>query len=185
MSRGKLITVTAYESYNYCAAYKRVGGVAGIHRGEVGYFPGPTCPRSVDPGKSEQRPAFLHAPGRESRGTCDTLITKRIHAVVKAIADTGFLVAFANRRDRHHDWAVQLADQLTEPLFTCEAVLAEAAYQLQDTSLVLAMLREGLVALAFDCNDHLPQLEELARRFHANHDTLFDLSLKKTIVIDC
>lgn len=42
-------------------------------------------------------------------------------------ADTGILVAFANRSDEHHDWAVGLAEQVTEPLLTCEAVLAEAA----------------------------------------------------------
>ena len=47
---------------------------------------------------------------------------------VKGIADTGFLVAFASRNDRPH------------PPF------------------VLAMLREGLVTLAFDCREHLPQL---------------------------
>jgi predicted nucleic acid-binding protein len=44
---------------------------------------------------------------------------------VKGIADTGFLVAFANRNDRYHNWAVSLAKGITEPLLTCEAVLAE------------------------------------------------------------
>ena len=96
---------------------------------------------------------------------------------MKGIADTGFLVAFANRRDRHHDWAVELAAQLTEPLLTCEAVLAEAAFHLRDTALVLAMLREGLVTLAFDCNDHLPQLDQLARRYRDRRPDLADLCL--------
>jgi hypothetical protein len=35
---------------------------------------------------------------------------------VKGIADTGFLVAFVNRTDEHHDWAVSIAEQVTEPL---------------------------------------------------------------------
>ncbi len=39
---------------------------------------------------------------------------------MKAIADTGFLVAFARANDRHHDWAVGLASRVTEPLLTCE-----------------------------------------------------------------
>ena len=43
------------------------------------------------------------------------------------IADTGFLVAFANRRDPHFPWALALADPIQEPLLTCEAVLAETA----------------------------------------------------------
>jgi hypothetical protein len=43
---------------------------------------------------------------------------------VKGIAETGFLVAFANRNDAHHDWALGLQAG-DEPLLTCEAVLAE------------------------------------------------------------
>lgn len=47
---------------------------------------------------------------------------------MKGISDTGFLVAFANANDKHHSWAVQLATGITEPLLTCEAVLAETAF---------------------------------------------------------
>ena len=45
---------------------------------------------------------------------------------MKAIADTGFLVAFGNRNDQHHAWALEIAKRITEPLLTCDAVLAEA-----------------------------------------------------------
>lgn len=69
----------------------------------------------------------------------------------EGIADTGFLVAFANANDKHHAWAVQIAADITEPLLTCEAVLAETAFHLESTSVVLAMLNEGLVTLSFDC----------------------------------
>jgi len=96
---------------------------------------------------------------------------------VKAIADTGFLVAFANHRDTYHDWAVHLAERVTEPLLTCEAVLAETAFHLQDVKVALAMLHDGLVALAFDCNDHLPQLEALANRYADRKPDLADLCL--------
>lgn len=96
---------------------------------------------------------------------------------MKGIADTGFLVAFANRNDAHHEWAVQVAERLSEPLLTCEAVLAEAAFHLQDTALVLSMLREGLVALAFDCRDHLPQIAALAERYADRRPDLADLCL--------
>lgn len=96
---------------------------------------------------------------------------------MKGIADTGFLVAFANRSDRHHDWAVGIAEDVTEPLLTCEAVLAEAAFRLRSVPLVLAMLREGLVTLAFDCRDHLPQLTTLADRYADRHPDLADLCL--------
>ena len=51
---------------------------------------------------------------------------------MKGIADTGFLVAFANRNDQHHDWAVSFTTRVTEPLLTCEAVLAETAFHLRN-----------------------------------------------------
>ena len=96
---------------------------------------------------------------------------------MKGIADTGFLVAFANRHDRHHEWAVSVATQVTEPLLTCEAVLAEAAFHLQSVSTVLAMVRDGLVAVAFDCREHWPQLEGLATRYADRDPDLADLCL--------
>jgi predicted nucleic acid-binding protein len=96
---------------------------------------------------------------------------------MKAIADTGFLVAFARANDRHHDWAVGLASRVTEPLLTCEAVLAEAAFHLRSVSLVLAMVAEGLITVAFDCNDHLPRLAALARTYADRGPDLADLCL--------
>jgi predicted nucleic acid-binding protein len=96
---------------------------------------------------------------------------------VKGIADTGFLVAFARRNDVHHQWAVALASRVTEPLLTCEAVLAETAFHLQSVSLVLAMMADGLVSVAFVCNDHLPQLAALAKRYADRTPDLADLCL--------
>ena len=96
---------------------------------------------------------------------------------MKGIADTGLLVAFANRGDRHHDWAVSIATQVTEPLLTCESVLAETAFHLQDSAIVLAMVDDGFVTLAFDCRDHLPHLAALAKRYADRHPDLADLCL--------
>jgi predicted nucleic acid-binding protein len=77
---------------------------------------------------------------------------------VKAIADTGFLVAFGNRRDSHHHWALEIAQRVTEPLLTCDAVLAEAAFHLGNATLVFAFIREGLVRPAFELAEHVPRL---------------------------
>ena len=92
------------------------------------------------------------------------------------IADTGFLVAFANARDTHHAWASEIAAQVSEPLLTCEAVLAETAFHL-NAALALEMISEGLIRLAFDCDDHLPQLAALAKRYHDRRPDLADLCL--------
>jgi predicted nucleic acid-binding protein len=96
---------------------------------------------------------------------------------MKGIADTGFLVAFANRDDQYHDWAVSVAKQMEAPLLTCESVLAEAAFHLQNAFIVLCMLRDGLVTLAFDCREHSLQLEALASRYADRKPDLADLCL--------
>lgn len=96
---------------------------------------------------------------------------------MKAIADTGFLVAFANRHDRYHGWATAIAEQVDEPLLTCEPVLAEAAFHLQNVAVVLEMIDEGLIQLAFDCNDHLVQLKAFAKRYADRAPDLADLCL--------
>lgn len=96
---------------------------------------------------------------------------------MKGIADTGFLVAFARQNDLHHDWAVGLASRMTEPLLTCEPVLAETAFHLDSVSLVLKMIAEGLIVVAFSCNDHLPQLAALATGYADRQPDLADLCL--------
>ena len=96
---------------------------------------------------------------------------------MKAIADTGFLVAFANARDMHHNWALSVAEQVTEPLLTCEPVLAESAFHLGSVGLVLEMILQGLLTLSFHCNDHLSQLAALAKRYKEPQPDLADLCL--------
>jgi predicted nucleic acid-binding protein len=96
---------------------------------------------------------------------------------MKAIADTGFVVAFVNRRDAHHDWALRLTAQLTGPLLTCEAVLAETAYHLKDSRIVLGLLEDHLLTLTFDANDHIAHLAELAERYADRTPDFADLCL--------
>jgi predicted nucleic acid-binding protein len=96
---------------------------------------------------------------------------------MKAIADTGFIVAFGNGNDRHHVWAVELARRITEPLLTCEAVLAEAAFHLGSSSYVLSLVEDDMLRVVFDCGRHLEKLRDLARRYEDRHPDLADLCL--------
>lgn len=96
---------------------------------------------------------------------------------MKGIADTGFLVALVNRRDGHHEWASSLEQQLTGPLLTCEAVLAETAFHLADSRIVLGLLEDQLISLAFDSNDHIPHLAVLAERYADRKPDFADLCL--------
>jgi predicted nucleic acid-binding protein len=96
---------------------------------------------------------------------------------VNAIADTGFLVAFWNRHDTHHDWAIAIAERVTDPLLTCEAVLAETAFHIGSSAVTLDFVRKGLVRPAFAVLDHLPRLSELAVRYTDRKPDLADLCL--------
>jgi predicted nucleic acid-binding protein len=96
---------------------------------------------------------------------------------VKGIADTGFVVAFLNRRDAHHRWAVRLAEQVTAPLVTCEAVLAEAAFQCESVRSVMALVRERLLRVDFDLEEDRDRIEVLAKRYEDRDPDLADLCL--------
>lgn len=96
---------------------------------------------------------------------------------MKAIADTGFLVAFASCSDQHHEWAEAVASQVEEPLLTCEAVLAETAFHLRNAAVVLDFVREGLVCPSFDVLENLLPLASLARHYADRKADLADLCL--------
>ena len=96
---------------------------------------------------------------------------------MKGIADTGFIVAAGSRDDSHHAWATELAKAVTEPLLTCESVLSEAAFQLESSSYVLSLVEHGLLQVAFDFSENIPQLRELARRYADRKPDLADLCL--------
>ncbi|MGD0129217.1 MAG: PIN domain-containing protein [Terriglobia bacterium] len=94
---------------------------------------------------------------------------------MKGIADTGFIVAFGNRTDFHHDWALDIAKRIDEPLLTCEAVLAEATFHLGSAAYVLALVQNEMLRLAFDSARHIEPLANLARRYADRHPDLADL----------
>ena len=94
---------------------------------------------------------------------------------MKAIAHTGFIVAFGSYGDYHHTWAVDLSRNITEPLLTCEAVLAEAAFHLGSSTYVLSLLQNEMLRLDFDLTRNLEQLAALGRRYEDRRPDLADL----------
>ncbi len=96
---------------------------------------------------------------------------------MKGIADTGFIVAFRNRTDQFHEWAVDLARNLDEPLLTCESVVSEAAFHLGSTEAVLTLVAAGMLEVNFDCGQNIEHLRDLAVRYNDRHPDLADLCL--------
>lgn len=86
-----------------------------------------------------------------------------------AIVDTGPLVAFFDRSERHHLWALERIDELEAPLLICEPVLTEASYLLgrfpraQDT--LLELLHNGALSVALRIEEHVPELRKLLQKY--------------------
>ena len=87
----------------------------------------------------------------------------------RAIADTGPLVAFLDRRERHHAWAVARVRELEIPLLVCEAVLAEASHLLSRVpaarDALLALVGNGALKPAFHTAEHVAELRALLRKY--------------------
>jgi hypothetical protein len=87
------------------------------------------------------------------------------------IVDTGPLVA-AFRRPKDKDpftpWAANLIRSLPYPLFTCDAVLTEAAHFLRSSGKLLEAMERGLLVSRFDAQEAAPRLSELVKKY-ADH----------------
>lgn len=102
-------------------------------------------------------------------------------AATRVLLDTGPLVAYLNRADSHHDWAVECWSALTDPFWTCEAVLSEAIFLLQSNGAtaepVLRLLERGLVRLSFAVADHRADVGRLLRKYPDQPMSLADACL--------
>jgi predicted nucleic acid-binding protein len=87
------------------------------------------------------------------------------------ICDTGPLVAYLNRNDPHHAWAVGVMKRLPPPLLTCEPVLTEVSYFLREDDLkvdaLFDMLEREAIRLDFDLCAHWPRVRTLMSRFES------------------
>ena len=93
------------------------------------------------------------------------------------ILDTGPLVALLDRNDRHHQWATDQWGQITPPLFTCEAVLAEACFLVRrfpgGQAAVMDLVRRGILDLSFRL---LEEIEAIARLLQKYQDVPMSLA---------
>ena len=94
---------------------------------------------------------------------------------MRGIADTGFVVALINVKDRHHRWAAELVHDFEKPLLTCEAVLTEAAYLLRAVGPVIGLLSNGLIEVHFDLGQNYQAVEQLASTYADQTPDLCDL----------
>jgi len=90
-------------------------------------------------------------------------------AAIEVLLDTGPLVAYFNRRDRYHAWAVKRWESLVDPVLTCEAVISEAAFLLRDDGLdpgkLWSALERGTIRVDFDFGRQQADLIRLLRKY--------------------
>jgi predicted nucleic acid-binding protein len=92
---------------------------------------------------------------------------------VIVICDTGPIVAYLNRNDPHHEWAVEAMKQIRPPMLTCEPVLTEAAYFLRedrvDLDPLFQMLERNALRIDFDMAVHWQRIRTLMTRYARMH----------------
>lgn len=87
----------------------------------------------------------------------------------RLIVDTGPVVAFLNRRDRHHEWAERVLGATDPPLVTCEAVISEACFLLRSVfggpQKVMELVQRGLIDASFHLRDEIGAVQALMMRY--------------------
>jgi predicted nucleic acid-binding protein len=96
---------------------------------------------------------------------------------MRAIADTGFLVALLEAHDAYHAWAMEVAEDVRWPALTCESVLSETAFHARSSELPLKMVQDGMLKLALNLSDETQRLYDLAVRYADRRPDLADLCL--------
>jgi uncharacterized protein len=95
-----------------------------------------------------------------------------------AIVDTGPLVAFLDRAERHHHWVAERIERLDAPLLVCEPVLAETMHLLARFSkaqdALFGLLEDDALMIAFRMEEHVSDLHKLHRKYRDRPMSLAD-----------
>lgn len=102
-------------------------------------------------------------------------------AATRVLLDTGPLVAYLNRKDQYHAWAVERWKARFEPLWTCEAVLSAAVVLLQsdraDAEPILRLLDRRIIRLSFVMDHHRSDVVRLLRKYADQPMSVADVCL--------
>jgi len=97
------------------------------------------------------------------------------------LLDTGPLVAFLNRRDKFHNWALAQWDQIKPPMLTCESVISEACFLLAGTGTgidsVMQMIQRGITTVSFHLDEHIQPVKKLLLKYRSVPISLADACL--------
>ncbi|WP_193198156.1 type II toxin-antitoxin system VapC family toxin [Nostoc sp. MG11] len=99
----------------------------------------------------------------------------------EVLLDTEAIVALVNRREQFHQWVTNQFKQIEPPLLTCEAVITEACFLLQNVyggeAAVISFLQKGIIHPPFRLNEEVFAVEELMQRYQSVPMSLADACL--------
>ncbi len=85
------------------------------------------------------------------------------------ILDTGPLVAFLNKSDRYHTWAVTQFSQMKPPFYTCESVISEASFLLRNfengVANIFKLISRDLIKIEFKLQDEFSEIQKLLNKY--------------------
>ena len=108
--------------------------------------------------------------------------------MTRVIVDTGPLVALLNASDTHHEWTRRVLDNVEPPMFSCEAVLAEACFLLRrikrGQDAILDLVERGVVTVRFSLSSELGAVRKLMDRYASVPMSLADACLVRMSELD-
>ena len=85
------------------------------------------------------------------------------------LLDTGCIVALLDRSERHHARCVQAAEEVSGPLVTCEAVIAESCHLLRGqagaSDVILENVERGVFRVPFRLDESARTIRSLMKRY--------------------
>lgn len=97
------------------------------------------------------------------------------------IVDTGFLVALLNRREYYHPWVTEQLSRISAPLLTCEAVVTETCFLLQNIhqgeDIVLKFINSKKLQIPFQLNQESSAVQSLMQKYRSVPMSLADACL--------
>ncbi len=98
-----------------------------------------------------------------------------------ALIDTGPLISFLAPDLRYHSWTCDQFKLLRPPMFTCEAVVTEAAFLLhregREADPIFDLLERGVIRIGFDIQQERADLRALMHRYRNMPMSLADACL--------
>jgi predicted nucleic acid-binding protein len=95
---------------------------------------------------------------------------------VKKIADTGLLLAALDKSDPFHEWGLE-AFSTNAPFITCDAVLVELSYHLNDAVTGMKLVERGDLILDFNLAAETKSVLDLLHKYRDRKMELADACL--------